>query len=193
MSGNTIFFRCLKKRIASIERNFCPKMKPNGDYTQKEEDNIRAYLFLTHAELEFYFEEVAQHKSKNAYLNFKKNHSFKSTILMSICAYDNSNKKGDNFVHKVEHCHTEYVKSLVKNNGIKNSNITNILLPLGILDSEIDQTWLSTLSSFGSTRGEIAHKSASAQQKINPQDIKNNIILILKELDILDQKIKKLS
>ena len=63
---------------------------------------------------------------------------------------------------------------------------------LPLYSEDIDVTWLNTISSFGSQRGNVAHQSARAQSPLNPLDIKNNIALILQEIEVLDKMIKKL-
>lgn len=192
MAGNTSLFIRLKRRIASIETSYFPTLRVAGNYSDKEQDDIRAYLFLVHAELEYYFEEIARQKTDEALQKWIANRNYKSTILMSLSCFNKTaitTKKIRERLHIVKN---SYYQIINNNHGIKEQNILDILLPLGIHIDDIDITWLNTISSFGSQRGDVAHQSSRVQSPLNPLDIKNNITLILQEIELLDKSIKKL-
>jgi len=192
MAGNTSLFTRLKHRIDSIETNYIPRESVSGNYSDKEQDDIRAYLFLVHAELEYYFEEIARQKTNDALQKWINNHNYKSTILMSLSCFNKTpivTKKIRERLHLIKN---SYHKLIDSNHGIKEQNILDLLLPLGVHHDDIDVTWLNTISSFGSQRGNVAHQSARVQSPLNPLDIKNNIALILQEIEVLDRNIKKL-
>ncbi len=192
MAGNTFLFYRLKRRIYSIETNYFPGENQTGNYSVKEQDDIRAYLFLVHAELEYYFEEIARIKSNEALQKWIYNHNYKSTILMSLACFNKTVLTTKIIRERLHLIIKSYHKLIDSNHGIKEQNILDILLPLGIYSEDIDVTWLNTISSFGSQRGNVAHQSARAQSPLNPLDIKNNIALILQEIEVLDKMIKKL-
>lgn len=192
MAKNTSLFIRLKRRIAFIETSYLPVLKAAGNYSDKEQDDIRAYLFLIHAELEYYFEEIARQKTDEALKKWIADHNYKSTILMSLSCFNKTNITSQKIRERLHLVKNQYHQIINNNHGIKEQNILDILLPLGVHYDDIDNTWLNTISSFGSQRGDVAHKSARVQSPLNPLDIKNNIALILQEIELLDKNIKKL-
>ena len=88
---------------------------------------------------------------------------------------------------------TAYNRVLAVNNGIREQNILQILLPLGIECAKLDPAWLSTLDTFGVNRGKVAHKSIRAHQLINPEDEFKTAQTLLKGLEDLDDELGKLS
>lgn len=193
MIKNTKFFRILQRRIKAIEKIFFPVKNLKGNYNPEEKDKIRSYSILAHAELEYYFEEIARYKSLSAFSKFKNNSLYKSTVLMGISSFHSCDCKQKNDLKEIiQESHSYYHNMLRNNHGIKENNIKKILFPLGLLPDDIDPAWVSTLSSFSATRGEFAHTSGSVKKIINPADIKNDLEIILKDLSDLDKKINSL-
>ena len=58
--------------------------------------------------------------------------------------------------------HTTHVTR--ENHGIKEKNILGLLLPVGVLETDLDPVWMGTMSSFGASRGVVAHTSAKRVQ-----------------------------
>ena len=65
-------------------------------------------------------------------------------------------------------------------------------MPIGIKNTDLDNTWLNTLNSFGSKRGEFAHTTATVSIVPNHNDIKRDVQNILTELKSLDRIIQTL-
>lgn len=189
--ANSRRFNQLKSRLTVIEATFLPPIKPTGNYTKKEQDHVRAYLLLNHAEIEAYFEEIAENKVKTAFKAWKINKT-KSNVLLSLVSFHEAKVKQQGIGDRINQTLTTYIQSLRKNHGIKEQNILSILLPVGLDIGEIDTTWLNTISSFGQNRGEIAHTSATVQQPLDPATIKSTIHQIMGEIADIDLKIKKL-
>lgn len=197
MAQNSLLYTRLCRRIKRLENCYLPKkVNPLGCYTTKEEDNIRAYSLLTHAELEYYFETISVKKVDDALKKWRANKKYNSPILLSLCCFIEHTanvKNATTLESKVRQIIGVYRDTIRKNNGIKEDNIRSILIPIGIVDADMNRTWLNTLNSFGSTRGEIAHTCASVQTLPNPKDIKdkiNNIIVELKDLDLIINALK---
>jgi hypothetical protein len=58
-----------------------------------------------------------------------------------------------------------------------------------VLESDIDQSWLATISSFGKDRGDAAHQRCSrlqVQQPPDPGDEASTVDQIIAELDRVD-------
>ena len=181
----------LERRVNIIESTFLPPARPSGNYSKKEQDIIRAFLLLTHAEIEAYFEEICEEKVKRAFKNWKLNRT-KSNVLISLVSFISLNNDFNNqsIEERVNKSLTIYCNALSKNHGIKEKNILSMLLPIGVELSEIDTTWLNTINSFGTSRGEIAHTAAHVQQPLDPVTLRSTVQQILSEVVIIDEKIK---
>ncbi len=190
--ANSKRFKQLIRRIAQIETQYIPAIRPTGDYSKKEQDDLRALLFLVHAELESYFEEVAEHKVKATFINWKSTKR-KSNILIALPAFVETKSTDNSLENRLQGSFSGYMQILKDNNGIKEPNLLKILLPLGIEYHNIDSTWLGIMSSFGSKRGDVAHKTAAVQSPLDPLTIKNDIQLILAQITLLDESIHKLT
>jgi hypothetical protein len=190
----------LQSRISFLENNILPKERILGNYTKKENDLIRSYVLLVHAEIEAYFEDRAKEKANYAlvkWVSFRK----KSSCLKSILAFAGNDisyegiKKSDsnNIEFRINKAVTHFINLINKNNGVKQNNILNIIIPLGIELYEIDNTWLSVMDTFGSIRGNIAHSSLRVQNQIDRNTERDRVNLhILPEIERLDTLIRKL-
>lgn len=189
--ANSLRYIQLENRLKSIETLYLPPIKSSGNYSKKEQDNLRAYLLLVHAEIESFFEEIAEEKAKKAFKNWKSNRT-KSNILLSLVSFCSIEKNENSIECRVNKSLTTYINSLKKNNGIKDNNILNILLPIGYEFQNIDTTWLNTISSFGSSRGEVAHKASKVQQPLDPATLKSTVTYVLSEMKTIDENLKKI-
>lgn len=199
--ANSLRHKQLLSRIKSIESNLLPSIKIAGNYTKKESDLIRSYVLLVHAEIESYFEDVAEKKAEKSKENWMSNRT-KSNCLLSIMSFlsneinwdtiQNSSKQKLDF--RVTRVTLHYIEKLKSNHGVKSKNILNMLLPLGIESNLIDQGWLNTMDSFGAKRGLIAHSTSRVQNQIDlvteKNDINNAILPEIKNLDELIKNIK---
>lgn len=198
--ANSLRYKQLLSRITQLEKNLLPNQKLNGNYTKNESDLIRSYVLLCHAEIESYFEDIAESTVKKALHNWKENRK-KSNCLLSIMAFcvdeinwekaDKSNK--EKISYRVNKVTNHFLNKLDSNHGIKSQNICSILLPIGIESDELDQTWLNTMDNFGSKRGKFAHMSSRVQAQIDLVTEKNNInSSILPEISSIDIMVKSL-
>lgn len=196
--ANSRRFRELESRIDTITKHLLPKTKIRGNYTKEEQDKIKSYLLLIHAEIESFFEDRVHHKINLAFKNWRTKRQ-RSMILLSVMAFRDeeiSYKPFKNYkdiesrLDKALNSFNHYIK--VKNHGIKEENILNLLLPLGIEENQIDSTWLATMESFGGLRGRIAHSSAKIKLTLDPVTEQSTVNLIMTEIKKLDFLINKL-
>lgn len=191
--------RQLESRLKFLEENILPAEKVNGNYTKKEQDLIRSYVLLSHAEIEAYLEDKSKERINKALTDWNTNRK-RSNCLKSVLAFTgneidfNSDQHAINMQHRVNRTVAHYMSSVVdRNHGVKEKNITNLLLPLGIEYSELDQAWLGIMESFGATRGNIAHNTTQVQIQIDRNTEKSRIkTQILPELVRIDGLIRKL-
>ena len=191
MAKNSAIYRKLCSRITRLEHSYLPTSKnPLKKYTKKEEDDIKAYSLLVHAELEAYFEDIARNKAQEALRKWRSNpHKYYSYVLLSLSCFIDQNsiiKTQPNTELKLRKIVGVFCEKIKANHGIKEDNIKDLLLPIGVAEKDLDATWLNTLTSFGSIRGELAHTSYSVVRALNHDDIKNDVNKILADLKSLD-------
>lgn len=198
-------FKELQRRLKVIKKNLMPKNNFFGDYTAMQIDKFYGFRLLAHAELETYFEQRAIEilgSAKNMFLNGKNN-----KVINSLLAYIDTNAfeinkcvTSNNRASKIKDINTivsetitKYYNEIIsKNNGIKKINILKILLPIGVLETQLDSTWLSTIDSYGTKRGDVAHNSIKHNKVgtiINPIDEENTINIILTGIDDIEKNI----
>ena len=93
----------------------------------------------------------------------------------------------DKSPNRIESAVNYYMSSIDQNHGIREENLCKILFPIGIEPDGLDNVWLTTMDSFGLSRGTVAHTSVKTQQPIDPQTeflrINQQILPGLKKLD----------
>lgn len=204
---NSTFFKYLENRLSQLKKRFLLKkilVNRTGNYTNSESDYISAYIVFAHAEIEAYFERIAYQICQDT-LDIWNTRKKATKALIALMAHENLNLSNELSINNYPDTDGNIAKcinlyqgtSLFKNNGIKKNNILPIILPLGLDKSLIDETWLNTMDSFGETRGNFAHKSASKshtfiRQQINPNDVYNDIEYIKSGIKMLDEHLWKL-
>ncbi len=71
-------------------------------------------------------------------------------------------------------------------------NILRMLLPLGIQTPDIDPARLSTIDSFGNSRGETAHTSMKIQTQPDPQAELRTVSDVVTGPQIIEKKFRRL-
>jgi hypothetical protein len=165
--------------------------------TNTSQYRLRAYRLLSHAEIEFYIENLVLSKIENEKAKWNSTKTITNSIgsLLSYSKFEFPNVSSHlsevssrNDAHyRITTIITIYENNIKKNNGIKEENIIPILIPIGIEYQSISQTLLNNLSSFGRNRGNTAHNSSKVQQLINPNDEINIVSQILQELVDIDR------
>lgn len=198
--AHSIHYKALSTRVLELRRRFLPaRFSRTGSYTTTQLDMARAFRILSHAELEYYFEARALDIATRAYDLWKNRN--KATAPM-ICLLTNiigdskglPSKLGTNItsLHVSGRVYGQYKHAIINNNGIKTPNLLNILLPISVLESDIDSAWLSTIDGFGAKRGETAH-TAAVYNQIDPQDDYQTVMQIMsgiRDVDVLLNNIR---
>jgi hypothetical protein len=198
-------YRLLERRVEELKKTFIEDFinKDTLSMNKKEVELARAYRVLVHAELEAYFESIAIKLLKKATDKWKKNRKANITIIALLArfkAVDKSKEKSKNIdmkINKKESLDTkinrilsDFQKEVInKNHGIKETNITNMLMPLGMEKDDIDSALMSMLDTFGSNRGETAHKSGKVQQPIDIKTEVRNVDFIIEGIKDIEEQI----
>jgi hypothetical protein len=199
-------YKELSRRLVKLRKHLLPKdFSVTGDYTESQLDRARGYRLLVHAEIESYLEDRARIIVNMCFKRWLLDRRPKTVILNLLsfhldqkCVSQQDLKREymgqDARVEKAIRAASEgYNQVLSKNHGVREDSVLKILLPLGIKPSELDQTWINTMDSFGVARGETAHRSVKTQQPVDPKsefDTVSGILTWLKDVDASLSKIK---
>jgi hypothetical protein len=133
-----------------------------------------SFRLLAHAEIEHYLEDRSLELASAGWSAWK-SRRITSDITVGLLAYapvelskppsklggDSQNQKAyDDFGTVLERANSFWRRELANNHGIKEPNVLSLFLPLGLSPSSLDSTLLADLSSFGKSRGEVAHSSS---------------------------------
>jgi hypothetical protein len=189
-------YRLLELRLGQLRRRLLPKaFSPIGYYNDIQLDRARGYRLLAHAEIEAFLEERASEvvtRVFNLWLNDRKP---RHTVVCLLAHFRPGEKSFATVAEAVGFCFGKFNQTIKDNNGIKQENLQKFLPPVGIDWALMDGTWLSTLNSFGTARGEVAHSSVRVHQPIDPMGeydtVSNKILPGLKDLDSAMQVLLK--
>ncbi|HMB84124.1 MAG TPA: HEPN domain-containing protein [Terriglobales bacterium] len=178
--------------------------KLTGPFSNRQHDLARGFRLLAHAEIEAYLEDRSGEVALTAVRQFMADRkprpvvwSLVSFQLVQEQLTDNHLKNHyggtlDRLEDVVTKAHNSYKYMLLHNHGIRETNVLKMLLPIGFARTEIDTTWLSTMDSFGTNRGETAHTSYKPTQLVDPATEKSTVDEILKGLAVLDPVFSRL-
>lgn len=178
------------KRLKNIYLNF--QIKPTGDYNKKQLSMAAAHTIFCHAELEIFLERWCEKILSHAEAQWKKNKATRP--LVHLCTFHkgrgamNDLPKKDIWNEVVIEAVLQHKQVIKGNNGIKQSNICSLFIPLGFDVNKIDNLLLSDINSFGVLRGDYVHQSHQGHISIqfDPFDRQRKvegIVFLLKQMD----------
>lgn len=190
-------FRKLLVNLREID-HLLPPSNPAGNYTTREEIDIRSYYILTHAEFEHLIEIIAIEKINRIVTEFRTNSTPHLCLIAMIFTYlkdeediKQARKKGA-IIDLVDFLRARYQGIVDKNNGIKSKNLTNVYSPLGMdIDQAFGTTLISDLNYLGERRGSYAHHALHLKQAEDPilarQRTKSIVIQMRKAIDYIEK------
>ncbi len=163
------------------------EFSPTGVYSDMQLDRARGFRLLAHAEIEAFLEEEASEVVTVVFDLWRNDLKARHTVISLLAFLKPGDKSFTSVAEAVGFSFGRFNQLIKDNNGIKEENLQKFLPPVGIDWATMDGTWLSTLNSFGSARGEVAHKSVRVHQPIDPrgelETVMDKILPGLKELD----------
>lgn len=155
---------------------FLPPLSPTATYSAEEEDGMRALRLLVHAEIEAYLEAMCDRLVNDLEREAIRPRQPKPAV-------------GTWAIATVRSCRL----AIGENHGVKEANIKKMFGPLGIQDADFDavsNVFLDRMTSFGTRRGVVAHRSAiRAAYSIVRQGEEKSINEILGYLESFDKKL----
>jgi hypothetical protein len=189
-------------RLEQLRDVFLPaEFDPTGTYSDEEIDFARAYRMLAHAEIEACLEELGSQTVQAAYDRWLAGDGPGRCLLALVAYHDKKvatptqlSEVGEQLEHQIRDARDVYVRRMrVANHGIRERNVLAILLPVGVLATDIDGTWLNTMDSFGSQRGDTAHRAAGqTQQPPDPKEELSTVQAIVDGLNEIDAVLDEL-
>jgi hypothetical protein len=190
--ANSRRFRILEKRLDELHSGILPKVNPSGSYTSRELDCVRAYRILTHAEIEYFLEELTKDIIAKAIRHYnaakKPNRILKALRQTFSTRIELTAATTDPYTEAAG----QQQKSIKSNHGLKEQNIRSLFLPLGLDYTLLDTTWLGVMNSFGENRGKAAHSSFRVYTIPDPVSEHNQILQVRNGLAKLDENLVSL-
>lgn len=181
-------YKLLSKRITELRRYLLPiKFDATGTYSLRVHERTRAFRLLAHAEFEAYIEDRVSETANRHYAEWKDKRRVTRAILGMLAYHEGvtannlptsilqppvAKKKSPLLEERVEKAKNVLVThAKMRNNGVKEENLLRLLMPLGVESDEFNATWLSSITSWSTTRGEYAHASGIKTKTLpDPQD-----------------------
>jgi hypothetical protein len=201
-------YKLLSRRIGELRRHLLPaKFDPTGTYSPRAHERSRAFRLLVHAEFEAFIEDRVSEVVNAHYLAWKNNRAVTRCLLGLVAYHEGLQSKTEptsllappqrqsplleERVEKARNSLTYYAKT--QNHGVKEENLLRLLMPLGVEAHEFDMTWLASINSWATTRGDYAHKSGTKLQSLSdPQDELRDARNLLTGFKSIDRTLSRL-
>lgn len=186
----------LEAGLIRLKTVFLPKREqvPPESYSDDELTSAKAYLVFAHAEIEDYLEACCRAKAARALEELVSNGIVCITALSLVSHYgehlsitseiakyhERHTKLAPDFpthdanvtrllLVRLKDAITAYTEQCRKNHGVKEANLLQLLIPLGISPLAMDPVWIAEMNALGTDRGSHAHRGlAGVQQIIDP-------------------------
>jgi hypothetical protein len=193
MSSSRITHTELKKRLDRLATSLLPSDSTTGTYSDREKDQIHAYIVLAHAEIEEFLEKLARFVTERARRNSSPPRCSPTVSRLIVYKSVRGKEKIESVTEETIASAVTYYENIVnRNHGIKPDNLFSIFMPIGLTHDDFDPLLMNDLNAFGTLRGGIAHTAARLQQGSSPSTEKRKVENILSGLSHLDQKVRAL-
>ncbi|CAB3715681.1 hypothetical protein LMG24238_04495 [Paraburkholderia sediminicola] len=192
----------LETEIEKIRQVFLPAaFDPGGTYPDQLQvhTHTRAFLLLSHAEIEHFLEAWAKAIARAAEDTWKLHGKFyKPTAFIAAAHSDrvpvsekvSGTSKGDFesiFRQNLSAAFSYFYKIIKENNGIKEHNFAKMFTPIGLSISDLSGTLLTRLDALGEKRGAEAHNSGkSVLVLLDPETEYKSVKELVTDLELLD-------
>lgn len=197
------FYVNLCKRIDALRRALLPaRFSPTGNYRDSTYERTRAFHVLSHAEFEYYLEQIAFSIATKSYKKWSDDGTASATII-ALCVYysgtygpipksTNGNHSLNSLTERIKNAYSDYSnKVYARNHGIREENILQLLLPIGLHIDDIGNELVIALDNYGAKRGPIAH-STRATTVLSPKDALSLAQELLTLILPLDEKLVRM-
>ncbi|AJX80848.1 hypothetical protein BG97_2678 [Burkholderia pseudomallei 7894] len=202
MMASTARWTDLDTEIEKIRSTFLPaNFDPLGTYPDQLQvhAHTRAFLLLSHAEIEHFLEGWAKAIAKAAEDSWKNNGKYHKPTAFLAAAHServpvsekiSGSSKGDFeaiFQKNLTAAFADFYKIIKDNNGIKEHNFAKMFSPIGLVIGNLPINLLSQLDSLGEKRGAEAHNSGkSVPVLLDPETEYKSVKGLVADLGVLD-------
>ena len=186
---------CAVADLKSGLMDFAPS--PIEPYTDSDLLKCQAFVIFSHAEMQVYWESVARRILSEAEKRWNSNSAVDRVIAtliafrrpdnVSIPENPGAPHAGGSFKILVEKAIKTQNDVVSANNGIKRANLSELLIPLGVLPENFDETLLILSDQTGKRRGDMVHKST----KVSLRNIRDPFADEMNDIDQLLVEISK--
>ena len=216
-------FQRLAEAIHLLKAELLPPDLESDDfpvvYSQQSSEDLshlstkaKAFIALSHAEIEEYIENRATSIESNALsvwerqrkvgisllslmIFFPKRKDKKTTEFSSNLPRNTLVEKLKNYSYldsEIKEVNTLFRQRVKNNHGIRSANLYSLLIPIGLKIDVFDELWIQEVESLADDRGQIVHKSRHGiSQPINPRDKFEQVYKILYGRDSTDRIVFK--
>jgi len=192
-------FNNLARRLSELKQNFLhflpepPVSKVS--YTDQELDSTRAFVVLTHAEIESFCEDIALKKANAACAAYPR--EVRPSLRKLVAYHVGKHRRSWSDVTAppqavVDGASKAFRETIKSNHGLKRNNLEQLLYPLGLVEADFSSTWFAQMDSFGTKRGELAHSRVGVTTAPDPLSELQTVQQLLLGLLELDRKLAQL-
>ena len=199
-------FNKLERNVAKLKTHFLNFEKSvDGNYSDYDLMNCRAFVAFAHAEVESYLEGMAEKILIRAKTKFTTDNKVGQVVagLLSFrrrqetSTPDDVNAPGARqtitfLVNEAIETQEQFIK---RNNGIKPSNFSNVFAPLGVQSDHLSEALMIQLKNFGNVRGDLVHTNSqvSLPRLRDPFDDEyKDVQFLVEELKSFDEAVRNL-
>ena len=165
-------------------------------YSKNDLLKCQAFVVFAHAEMQVYWESIARRILQEAEGRWKNGSSI-DRVIATLIAFRRPERAsvpndpfrphdGGNLGKIIEEAIKSHTAAIADNNGIKRSNIAELLMPLGLLPGDFVEKLLIQLDQAGIRRGAMVHKSS----KVSLPNIRDPFADEMADIDDLISEIR---
>ena len=202
-------FAGLLVRMRKLRNHLLPRtFNPVGVYAPRWYDRAAGYRVLAHAEIQWFIQLMVAGALKRCVESAKANAFGLSTDWLITCYNQTEHFKNlektifksaqqysivivgtDNFANHIERIAEEFTTKVIRqNNGIREANILRLLIPIGVplevIESAVQGSWLQKIDEFGQECGKTAHRSG-VDNHVDPKTEYETVRVILKGIKLI--------
>lgn len=169
---SSTYYQELLERVHVLKGNFLPPLSPVASYTEIEQDRMRAFRLLVHAEIEAYLEAICIRLVEDLEMELKGGHDSQPIHRWASRACLDARQAAGS------------------NNGIKQEDIIKMFSHLGFRAEcfiTVSSIFLDKMTELGKKRGAIAHTSVKIAKEVTRQGEEKLIDEVLSHLDGFDK------
>ncbi|MFF8938719.1 hypothetical protein ACF08O_29170 [Streptomyces paradoxus] len=191
----------MSKRITELRNHLLPRpFDPLGFYADRVYERTRSFRVLAHAEFESYIEDRVVDVATKAAASYSNSGVIRPSLLALVSYWEDGwprptsilnppQKQAPDLETRITKARKDFANFVrTQNHGIKEKNLLYMLFSVGVVEAEVNRTWLQSVEDWAKLRGESAHKSGKVQTPPDPEKEYRKVKYIrsgFKDLDVI--------